>query len=121
MLYKTIVSTASAIALAMTLGFTGLAHAQTTPKATRDSTPKAQSAYITFDAAKRAALKDAGISVRDAYDVEIELDSHSGTTHYDVEFKSGGVEYSYGIDAVTGKVLHHHNEAIHHHDIEIDD
>ena len=42
--------------------------------------------------------------------MDIELDDEDGTLVYEVEFKSGGMEYDYVIDAATGAVLDHEVE-----------
>ena len=57
--------------------------------------------------AKSIALNHAGVSENKAYDMEIELDDEDGTLVYEVEFKSGGMEYSYEINAATGAILKH--------------
>ena len=60
--------------------------------------------------AKSIALNHAGVSENEAYDMEIELDDEDGTLVYEVEFKSGGMEYSYEINAATGAILKHESE-----------
>ena len=60
--------------------------------------------------AKSIALNHAGVSENKAYDMEIELDDEDGTLVYEVEFKSGGMEYSYEINAATGAILKHETE-----------
>ena len=60
--------------------------------------------------AKSIALNHAGVSENEAYDMEIELDDEDGTLVYEVEFKSGGMEYSYEINAATGAILKHEAE-----------
>ena len=60
--------------------------------------------------AKSIALNHAGVSENKAYDMEIELDDEDGTLVYEVEFKSGGMEYSYEINAATGAILKHEAE-----------
>lgn len=55
--------------------------------------------------AKSIALNHAGVSESKAYDMEIELDEEDGMLVYEVEFKSGGMEYSYEIDAATGAIV----------------
>ena len=55
--------------------------------------------------AKSIALNHAGVSENKAYDMEIELDDEDGTLVYEVEFKFGGMEYSYEINAATGAIL----------------
>ena len=60
--------------------------------------------------AKSIALNHAGVSENEAYDMEIELDDEDGTLVYEVEFKSGNMEYSYEINAATGAILKHEAE-----------
>ena len=60
--------------------------------------------------AKSIALNHAGVSENKVYDMEIELDDEHGTLVYEVEFKSGGMEYSYEINAATGAILKHEAE-----------
>ena len=60
--------------------------------------------------AKSIALNHAGVSENEAYDMEIELDDEDGALVYEVEFKSGNMEYSYEINAATGAILKHEAE-----------
>ena len=60
--------------------------------------------------AKSIALNHAGVSESKAYDMEIEPDDEDGTRVYEVEFKFGGMEYSYEINAATGAILKHEAE-----------
>ena len=60
--------------------------------------------------AKQAALEHANVKEADAAQLKVALDRDDGTLHYDVEFVSGGYEYDYEIDAVTGAVLKHERE-----------
>ena len=60
--------------------------------------------------AKSIALNHAGVSESKAYDMEIKLDDEDGTLVYEVEFKFGGMEYSYEINAATGAILKHEAE-----------
>ena len=61
--------------------------------------------YIAQDAAKQAALSHAGIAEGDCTKMSVEMEYNSSPVHYEVEFTSGGMEYSYRIDATTGDVL----------------
>ncbi len=70
----------------------------------------AASGDIGYAKAKSIALNHAGVSENKAYDMEIELDDEDGTLVYEVEFKSGGMEYSYEINAATGAILKHEAE-----------
>ena len=70
----------------------------------------AASGDIGYAKAKSIALNHAGVSENKAYDMEIELDDEDGTLVYEVEFKSGNMEYSYEINAATGAILKHEAE-----------
>ena len=68
---------------------------------------------ITSDAkskAKATALKHAGLKEADIYDFDIDLDREDGKTVYEIDFKSGGYEYSYKINADTGKIIYSEKE-----------
>ncbi len=67
--------------------------------------PPAAVQDIGYAKAKSIALNHAGVSESKAYDMDIELDEEDGTLVYEVEFKSGNMEYSYEIDAASGAVL----------------
>ena len=77
----------------------------------RETEEKASAAQPTFSGdighakAKSIALNHAGVSESKAYDMEIELDEEDGMLVYEVEFKSGGMEYSYEINAATGAIV----------------
>ena len=70
----------------------------------------AASGDIGYAKAKSVALNHAGVSENKVYDMEIELDDEDGRLIYEVEFKSGGMEYSYEINAATGAILKHEAE-----------
>ena len=72
--------------------------------------PTAPAGDIGHAKAKSIALNHAGVSEGKAYDMEIELDDEDGTLVYEVEFKSGNMEYSYEINAATGAILKHEAE-----------
>lgn len=65
---------------------------------------------IGAQAAKAAALKHAGLSEGQVRELQVEWDNEHGRAVYEVEFKSGGMEYEYVIDAATGSVLEHQAE-----------
>lgn len=65
---------------------------------------------IGAQAAKAAALKHAGLSESQVWELQAEWDNENGRAVYEVEFKSGGMEYEYVIDAATGAVLDHETE-----------
>ena len=60
--------------------------------------------------AKSIALNHGGVSENEAYDMDIELDDEDGILVYEVEFKSGNMEYDYEINAATGAILKHESE-----------
>lgn len=62
-------------------------------------------AAISADDAKTAALNHAGLTVSQVTHLKAELDREGGKLVYEVEFKSGGHEYEYVIDAATGAVI----------------
>lgn len=61
--------------------------------------------YIGIDAAKEAALSDAGVSADGAEFSTAGLDSRNGVFYYAVDFTENGVNYEYDIDALTGVVI----------------
>ena len=65
---------------------------------------------IGYAKAKSIALDHAGVREAQAYDMDIELDDEDGRLIYEVEFKSGNMEYDYEIDAATGAILKHEAE-----------
>lgn len=68
-------------------------------------TTSGSSSLISAEAAKSAALAHSGVNASNVYEFKCELDRDDGVTLYEVEFKSGGMEYEYEIDATTGAVL----------------
>lgn len=84
----------------------------TAPAGDETAKPTAPSggADIGHAKAKSIALNHAGVSENEAYDMEIELDDEDGTLVYEVEFKSGNMEYSYEINAASGAILKHEAE-----------
>ena len=60
---------------------------------------------ITLEEAKAAALSHAGLQESQVWDMKAEMDYDDGRLEYEVEFKSGGMEYEYTIDGVTGNIL----------------
>ncbi len=77
---------------------------QTQTQTTTQTTP-AQPTYIGEVAAKKAALGHAGFDESAVTDLKVELDTDDGTVHYDVDFKQGGMEYDYDINATTGEIM----------------
>ena len=83
---------------------------ETTKPSGQKPAPSGTVQDIGYAKAKSIALNHAGVSENEAYDMEIELDDEDGTIVYEVEFKSGGMEYSYEINAATGAILTHEAE-----------
>lgn len=85
------------------------AQSTTQTQAPAQTTP-AQPTYIGEDAAKKAALGHAGFDESAVTELKIELDTDDGTVHYDVDFKQGGMEYDYDINATTGEIMQSKSE-----------
>ena len=83
---------------------------ETTKPSDQKPDPSGTAQDIGHAKAKSIALNHAGVSENEAYDMEIELDDEDGTLVYEVEFKSGGMEYSYEIDAASGAIFKHEAE-----------
>lgn len=79
--------------------------AQTTVPAGAGTTKPAAARDIGYAAAKAAALKHAGLTESGIRELDMELDREDGVPVYEIEFKAGGYEYEYTIDAATGKIL----------------
>ena len=62
-------------------------------------------AAISSDDAKTVALNHAGLTASQVTHLKAELDREGGKLVYEIEFKSGGHEYEYVIDAATGAVI----------------
>lgn len=68
------------------------------------------------DAAKEAALKDAGLTAEQAGKVRSHVSkTEDGTIVYKVHFSANDTWYSYKIDALTGKVIAHTEQAAEEH------
>ncbi|MBD5133506.1 MAG: hypothetical protein HDT38_03385 [Clostridiales bacterium] len=63
--------------------------------------------YIGLDAAKRAALADAGVDSSQVYFTKAELDYEDGVPVYELEFCTDTHEHEYEIHARTGAVCGH--------------
>ena len=68
------------------------------------------SADIGAEAAKAAALTHAGVAEGQVTKMAVERDWDDGLLEYEVEFKSGGMEYEYTIDGTTGAILKYDSE-----------
>ena len=83
---------------------------ETTKPSAQKPAPSGTVQDIGYAKAKSIALNHAGLRENQAYDMDIELDDEDGTLVYEVEFKSGNMEYDYEIDAASGAILKHETE-----------
>lgn len=60
--------------------------------------------YIGKEAARDAALADAGVELKDVTGLEIDFDFDDGKYLYEVEFKVGTAKYEYDIEARSGEI-----------------
>ena len=67
-------------------------------------------AGIGSDQARDAALTHAGISEGQVSGLQVQQDWDDGRLEYEVEFRSGGMEYEYTIDGSTGQILEYDQE-----------
>ncbi len=67
-------------------------------------------ATITSEKAKEIAFNHAGVSAANVYGLKVELDTDDGQKEYEVEFKSGRIEYEYKINANTGAIISYDSE-----------
>ena len=89
-------------------GGTGRAGTGSKPVATAPATKDGK--YIGEKAAIDIALKHAGLKEKEVTKLKAKLDlddddDDAKPIHYDIEWKHGGMEYEYDIDALTGKIL----------------
>ena len=83
---------------------------ETTKPSGQKPAPSGTVQDIGYAKAKSIALNHAGLRENQAYDMDIELDDEDGKLVYEVEFKSGNMEYDYEIDAASGAILKHEAE-----------
>ena len=69
------------------------------------SSKKETSKNISQSDAKKIALKDAGLKSSEIKNYQIEKDNDDGNTYYEIEFKVGNKEYTYEINAKSGKII----------------
>lgn len=82
----------------------------TTGKTTANTTVPTDSSSITAEKAQSIALSHAGVKADAATFVKCKKDTDDGVAVYDVEFRAGGYEYDYEIDAKSGKIRDHDKE-----------
>ena len=61
--------------------------------------------YIGIEAARQSALTEAGVDEADAEFTVSGLDNRDGVFYYQIDFISGGNEYKYAVDALTGVII----------------
>lgn len=98
-------TSASSAAAPASSASTSASASAATPSASASS-----AAYIGEDAAKEIALKDAGLAAGDVTELKAELDLDDAVVHYDVDFKAGGMEYNYDVNATTGAIMESKSE-----------
>ena len=55
-------------------------------------------------------LAHAGVSAENAVIEKAELDVEQGVVIYEIEFKAGGYEYEYEVNATTGEIISQNKE-----------
>ncbi|MBQ1450100.1 MAG: PepSY domain-containing protein [Eggerthellaceae bacterium] len=98
-------SAASTSAASSTAAPASSAAASTSAAAASPAAASPAASYIGDQAAMEIALADAGFTTADVTELEVELDLDDAVVHYDVNFKQGGLEYDYDIDATSGAIL----------------
>ena len=75
-----------------------------------NNSDRSDSVKISRDEAKSIALKHAGLDEKNITGFDIDLDRDNGKMEYEIEFHSGGMEYDYDINALTGEIINSHKE-----------
>ncbi len=75
-----------------------------------DQAVKGADVKVAEDKAIETALKDAGLTKKEVTGLKTNLDDEDGKAVYDIEFKVGQTEYSYEVDADSGKILKSESE-----------
>lgn len=77
----------------------------TQPKPTEQVKPTESQVYIGEHKAIQIALAHAGLSQGDVTRLQVEIEREHGVWIYEVEFRYGGYEYEYEINAMTGEII----------------
>ena len=80
------------------------------PKETPSGTNTVSSERLSESEARSIVLKHANVSSAEVTDWECELDTDDGVTRFEIEFKAGGYEYDYEVNALTGSILQYDRE-----------
>ncbi len=70
-----------------------------------DASQQPSAGDIGAEKAKQIALNHAGLAESQVYALKTDMDWDNGRKEYEVEFKAGGMEYDYEIDAANGTIL----------------
>ena len=70
-----------------------------------DAKPVDASKYIKVEEALDIALKSAGLTKNDVWDIDVELERKFGQMVFEVSFDAGQYEYEYYINAESGEVV----------------
>ena len=97
---KHLIALCAAISLTLTLLLSGCARSVPTGANSGNDTDR-----LTIEQAKEIALNHAQVAAADAKWDDREFDLDNGRQVYELEFKAGGMEYSYEIDARSGEIL----------------
>ena len=65
---------------------------------------------IGIEKAKQIAMDNAGVSSSSIRDLDVDFDYDNGVKIYEIDFKSGNMEYEYDINALTGVIEKYDSE-----------
>ena len=80
------------------------------PKETHPNTDTVSSGQLSESEVRSIVLKHANVSSAEVTDWDCELDTDDGVTIFEIEFKAGGYEYDYEVNAMTGSILQYDRE-----------
>ena len=63
------------------------------------------SKYISSDEALNIAVADAGFTLAEVGDTDIDFEKYNGSATYEVDFEVGFTEYKYILNAETGEII----------------
>lgn len=77
---------------------------------TEGTSASEETSLISRERAVEIALENAGLAKDGVFDLDAELDKERRGTFWEVDFETREFEYSYEINAETGKVVHQEKE-----------
>ena len=80
------------------------------PKETHPNTDTVSSGRLSESEVRSIVLKHANVSSSEVTNWDCELDTDDGVTIFEIEFKAGGYEYDYEVNAMTGSILQYDRE-----------